>query len=406
MAVAGQRLEAHLATAGHDRARPDTAGVLHRPADPAARTPARTPSPPTATPGGCCSRFAAARTGTAPLDCWTSTDLDAPLIAGVPGPPRTRPRQQRPHPQRPPGRDPLAVPLRRAGPSRTRRSHLPGPGDPTQTLRPGTGHLPHRRPRSTRCSAACDQTTWTGRRDHALLLLAVQTGLRISELIGLTRARRAPRRRRARRLPRQGPQGPDHPADQRHRHRAARLARPNTTATPDAPLFPTRRGGTLSRDADRTPHRPLRRHWPPTDCPSLHDKTITAHVLRHTTAMRLLHAGVDTSVIALWLGHVSIDTTQIYLHADLTLKEQALARTRPPNSTHRPIPAPRHPPRLARSASDYADLASTEPLSCKGISDQHRHNPEVGIMGAAPLPAGSGQVGRRSLRPGRCGHRR
>ena len=58
-------------------------------------------------------------------------------------------------------------------------------------------------------------------------------------------------------------------------------------------------------------------------------KTITAHVLRHTTAMRLLHAGVDTSVIALWLGHVSVDTTQIYLHADLHLKEQALARTRP-----------------------------------------------------------------------------
>ena len=60
-------------------------------------------------------------------------------------------------------------------------------------------------------------------------------------------------------------------------------------------------------------------------------KTITAHVLRHTTAMRLLHAGVDTSVIALWLGHVSVETTQIYLHADINLKEQALARTRPPN---------------------------------------------------------------------------
>jgi integrase/recombinase XerD len=66
-------------------------------------------------------------------------------------------------------------------------------------------------------------------------------------------------------------------------------------------------------------------------CPSLRNKTITTHVLRHTTAMRLLHAGVDTSVIALWLGHVSVDTTQIYLHADLHLKEKALARTRPPN---------------------------------------------------------------------------
>ncbi len=67
-------------------------------------------------------------------------------------------------------------------------------------------------------------------------------------------------------------------------------------------------------------------------CPSLHGKTITAHTLRHTTAMRLLHAGIDTSVIALWLGHVNVDTTQIYLHADLELKEKALARTQSPNS--------------------------------------------------------------------------
>jgi integrase/recombinase XerD len=64
-------------------------------------------------------------------------------------------------------------------------------------------------------------------------------------------------------------------------------------------------------------------------CPSLGDKTITLHVLRHTAAMRLLHAGVDTSVIALWLGHEQVETTQIYLHADLALKERAVARTRP-----------------------------------------------------------------------------
>ena len=98
----------------------------------------------------------------------------------------------------------------------------------------------------------------------------------------------------------------------------------------DMPLFPTRRGTKLSRDAveHRLAHYTERAA---ADCPSLRGKTITAHVLRHTTAMRLLHAGVDTSVIALWLGHVSVDTTQIYLHADLELKEQALARTRPPN---------------------------------------------------------------------------
>jgi len=175
--------------------------------------------------------------------------------------------------------------------------------------------------------ACCDQTTWTGRRDHALLLLAVQTGLRISELTGLTR-------------------------DDIHLGPGAHVAchgkgrkdrtTPLTTGTvavlrdwlsehdgePDTPLFPTRRGTKLSRDAieHRLAHYTARGTE---QSPSLQGKTVTAHVLRHTTAMRLLHAGVDTSVIALWLGHVSVETTQIYLHADLKLKEQALARTRP-----------------------------------------------------------------------------
>jgi integrase len=99
----------------------------------------------------------------------------------------------------------------------------------------------------------------------------------------------------------------------------------------NAPLFPTRRGTKLSRDAIE--HRLTHYARQAADrCASLHGKTITAHALRHTTAMRLLHAGVGTSVIALWLGHVSVDTTQIYLHADLNLKEQALARTRPQNA--------------------------------------------------------------------------
>jgi site-specific recombinase XerD len=178
--------------------------------------------------------------------------------------------------------------------------------------------------------AACDRTTWTGRRDHAFLLLAVQTGLRISELTGLT----------CRDV---------HLAAGAHvachgKGRKDRIT-PLTTTTvavlrtwlneragePAAPLFPNRRGQPLSRDAieHRITHcariAGLR-------CPSLQSKTITAHVLRHTSAMRLLHAGVDTSVIALWLGHASVETTQIYLHADLNLKEQALARTKPPNS--------------------------------------------------------------------------
>jgi integrase/recombinase XerD len=175
--------------------------------------------------------------------------------------------------------------------------------------------------------AACDQATWTGRRDHALVLLAVQTGLRVSELIGLT--------------------GQDvHLGTGPHvachgKGRKDRIT-PLTTETvavlrdwlveqghdPAASLFPTRRGSPLSRDAieHRLAHYTSRAA---ASCPSLRSKTITAHVLRHTTAMRLRHAGVDTSVIALWLGHVSVDTTQIYLHADLQIKEQALARTRP-----------------------------------------------------------------------------
>lgn len=176
--------------------------------------------------------------------------------------------------------------------------------------------------------AACDLATWTGRRDHALLLLAVQTGLRISELTGLTRT-------------------DVHLGAGAHvachgKGRKDRIT-PLTAATvavlhdwldeqhadPRDPLFPTRRGRPLSRDAIE--HRITNyAAKAATVCPTLHSKTITAHVLRHTTAMRLLHAGVDTSIIALWLGHVSVDTTQIYLHADMNLKEKALARTRPP----------------------------------------------------------------------------
>jgi site-specific recombinase XerD len=174
---------------------------------------------------------------------------------------------------------------------------------------------------------ACDLTTWTGRRDHALLALAVQTGLRISELTGLTRA-------------------DIHLGSGAHvachgkgrKDRITPLSRGTVTVLrdwisesggdPAAALFPNRRGQTLSRDAIE--HRlAVYTAKAVEECPTLASKTVTAHTLRHTTAMRLLHAGVDTAVIALWLGHVSIETTQIYLHADLSIKEQALARTRP-----------------------------------------------------------------------------
>jgi integrase/recombinase XerD len=96
------------------------------------------------------------------------------------------------------------------------------------------------------------------------------------------------------------------------------------------PLFPNRTGGRLSRDAVE---RRLASHLATATehCPSLKTKNVTAHTLRHS-AMRLLHAGVDTSVIALWLGHEQADTTQIPANADLALKEKALARTTPPHT--------------------------------------------------------------------------
>jgi site-specific recombinase XerD len=68
------------------------------------------------------------------------------------------------------------------------------------------------------------------------------------------------------------------------------------------------------------------------DCPSLKEKRVTPHVLRHTTAMEMLQAGIDRSMIALWLGHESVATTQIYLHADLSMKRSLLEKTKMPES--------------------------------------------------------------------------
>ena len=105
-------------------------------------------------------------------------------------------------------------------------------------------------------------------------------------------------------------------------------------APPASPLFPTRTGTPMSRDALE---RRLARHVSTAAlaCPTLAEKKVSPHVMRHTAAMRLLAAGVDTSVIALWLGHESVATTQIYIHADLALKEKALARTAPLDASAR-----------------------------------------------------------------------
>lgn len=176
--------------------------------------------------------------------------------------------------------------------------------------------------------AAPDHHTWTGRRDRTLLAIAIQTGLRASELTGLTIAD----------LHLDSPGAHISCNGKGRKQRITPLTSSTVTllrawlnervGLPADPVFPTRRGHQLSRDALE---RRITKHGRTAaqSCPTLTDKKITPHVLRHSTAMRLLHAGVDTTVIALWLGHESVATTQIYVHADLALKERALARTTP-----------------------------------------------------------------------------
>jgi site-specific recombinase XerD len=177
---------------------------------------------------------------------------------------------------------------------------------------------------------ACDTTTWTGRRDHAMITLAIQTGLRISELTGLTCADIT-----------LGTGANVHCTGKGRKERRTPLL-PATTAvlrawlaerngTPGQPLFPTSTGRTLSRDAIK--HRIARYVTAATPaCPSIQHKHVTAHTLRHTAAMRLLLSGVDITVIALWLGHEQISTAGIYLHADMSQKERAIAQTTPPGT--------------------------------------------------------------------------
>jgi integrase/recombinase XerD len=177
---------------------------------------------------------------------------------------------------------------------------------------------------------APDKATWAGRRDHAMLTLAAQAGLRVSELTGLTGGDV---------FLGAGPHVSCH--GKGRKQRITPLTKVTITVLrawlverhgdPGQPLFPNRTGGRLSRDAVE---KRLAQHvtTAAAECSSLKAKNVTAHTLRHTAAMRLLHAGVDTSVIALWLGHEQADTTQIYLHADLELKEKALARTTPANT--------------------------------------------------------------------------
>lgn len=185
--------------------------------------------------------------------------------------------------------------------------------------------------------AAPDASTWSGRRDRTLLLLALQTGLRVSELINLTcgdvvlgtgaHVRCVGKGRKERVTP--------------LRKDCAKMLRTwlaERAGADTEPLFVSNRSDRLSRDAVE---RIVRKHVDTAarHCATLKGKRVTPHVLRHSAAMQLLQNGVDRTVIALWLGHESIETTQMYIHADIQLKEQAMAKTKPltaPAGRYRP----------------------------------------------------------------------
>jgi integrase/recombinase XerD len=178
--------------------------------------------------------------------------------------------------------------------------------------------------------AAPDRSRWLGRRDHALLTVAMQTGLRVSELIGLRCQDVSLGRGPHLRCEGKGRKERVTPLTS-HTVTVLRPWLSEQKPHPADPPFPASHGGHLSRDAVE---RLLTKHATIAErsCPSLKGKRLSPHTLRHTCAMRLLHAGVDTTVIALWLGHETTRTTDTYLHADLALKEKALARTTPPNT--------------------------------------------------------------------------
>jgi integrase/recombinase XerD len=175
--------------------------------------------------------------------------------------------------------------------------------------------------------AVANRSTWIGRRDQTLILVAIQTGLRVSELIGLNcenvvlgtgaHVRCLGKGRKLRCTPLRPEAAKMLGAWLRERH-----------GHPEDPVFPSIRGGKLSRDAIASLLTKYT-HLAAQSCPSLRRKKVTPHVCRHAAAMDLLHHGVDRSVIALWLGHESPETTQMYLHADMQLKEKALSRTEP-----------------------------------------------------------------------------
>lgn len=184
---------------------------------------------------------------------------------------------------------------------------------------------------------APDQSIWGGRRDRTLMLLTVQTGLRVSELVGLdcqdialgsgayVRCKGKGRKERCTPLRKESVE-------------ALKVWLCERNGRPSDPLFPNMRGSRLTRDGVEYI---LRKHVTSAACmcPSLKKKRVSPHILRHTAAMDLLQNGVDRSVIALWLGHETLETVDVYVHANLQMKEKALAKTTPldvPQGRYRP----------------------------------------------------------------------
>ena len=180
--------------------------------------------------------------------------------------------------------------------------------------------------------AAPDRTTWTGHRDHTLMLVMVTTGLRVSELTGLTRTDVNVDGRAAHlachgkgRKERITPLNPATAT-------ALRLWLRKNTGLPESPLF-TARGTARKMSSDAVAQRiELHAATAAHACPSLTGRTVTPHVLRHSCSMHMQAAGIDATTIALWLGHASPESTRPYLHADLGLKQRALDRTAPPRT--------------------------------------------------------------------------
>lgn len=188
---------------------------------------------------------------------------------------------------------------------------------------------------------APDPATWHGRRDRTLLAFMIQTGLRVSETINLSMPDLVLTNSTTGSYVSCQGKGRKYRATPLNTQSVELLTSWCTElATTSGPVFPTKQGKALSRDAIE---KLITKHvTKATDtCPSLVTKHITAHTLRHTCAMRLLHAGTNIAVIALWLGHESTQTTNIYLHADMTLKDKALAKTHPAQlEPNRYLPTP------------------------------------------------------------------